>query len=100
MWKKANLLRQLGAENSKPIVGVPAGAALHQPPRWPRRDAHPLEGAPERAHVQCVWSFCHHSPGKFWRFLYKTPKNGADISKRIVVEWAAAVLSLSGTRRA
>jgi hypothetical protein len=54
MWKKANLLRQLGAENSKPIVGVPAGAALHQPPRWPRRDAHPLEGAPERAHVQCV----------------------------------------------
>ena len=34
--------------------------------------------------VRCVWSLRHHPPGKYWRFPFKLPKSGADISKRIV----------------
>jgi hypothetical protein len=34
--------------------------------------------------VRCVWSFLQHSSGNYWRFPFKRPKSGADISKFIV----------------
>jgi hypothetical protein len=34
--------------------------------------------------LRCAWSFRHHSPGKYWCFPFKTPKNGAKNSERIV----------------
>ena len=55
------------------------------------------DGPPAGAiQIRRVWSFRHHAPEKYWRFPFKFPKRGTDISKRIVsvVLWGRRALAV------
>ena len=48
------------------------------------RAVHSTHSQRPRGRLRCVWSFRHHSRGKYWRVPFERSKTGANNSKRIV----------------